>query len=137
MRVFVDTNVIISSILFPQGKVASVFSYIIETHDLIIASYSIKECETVFNKKFPSKKEYLTLFFDNLTFELFETPTQIQQEKYPHIRDIKDLPILVSAILSDADVLITGDKDFEEIKITKPLIFTPSQYYELMKKKDN
>lgn len=136
MRVFVDTNVIISSVLFPQGKVASVFSYIIETHDLIIASYSIKECETVFIRKFPSKQEYLKLFFNNLAFELFKTPTKINQAKYPQIRDIKDLPILVSAILSDADVLITGDKDFEEIKITKPLIFTPSQYYELMKKED-
>jgi len=80
MRVFVDTNVIISSILFPQGKVASVFSHIIETHDLIISSYSIKECEIVFDKKFPTKKEYLKNFFNSLTFELFETPQQFEKK---------------------------------------------------------
>ena len=137
MRVFVDTNVIISSVLFPHGKVASVFSYIIETHDLIISSYSIKECEIVFDRKFPNKKDNLKIFFTNLIFELFETPQKIEKEKYPQIRDVNDLPILVSAILSDADVLITGDKDFEDINIKKPLIFTPNQYFELMKKKDN
>ena len=137
MRVFIDTNIIISSILFPEGKVASVFSYIIEAHDLIIASYSIKECEIVFDRKFPAKKEYLKKFFNSLTFELFETPKHINQEKYPFIRDIKDLPIIVSAILSDADVIITGDKDFEEVKLKKPLIFTPNQYFELMQKKDS
>jgi len=42
------------------------------------------------------------------------------------------LPVLVSAILSDSDVLITGDKDFEEVKIDKPLIFSPTKYYELI-----
>ena len=42
------------------------------------------------------------------------------------------MPVLVSAILSDSDILITGDKDFEDVKIDKPLIFTPSKYFELI-----
>ena len=137
MRIFVDTNVIISAILFPQGKVASVFSYIIESHDLIISSYTITECETVFDRKFPTKKSFLDSFFNAINYELFETPTKINAKKYPDIRDVNDLPILVSAILSDADILITGDKDFEDIKIEKPLIFTPNQYFELIKKRGN
>jgi predicted nucleic acid-binding protein len=69
-----------------------------------------------------------------MQYELFETPKKINEKKYPNIRDINDLPILVSAILSDADILLTGDKDFEEIKINKPLIFTPKQYFDLIKK---
>jgi putative PIN family toxin of toxin-antitoxin system len=137
MRIFVDTNVIISAILFPQGKVASVFSYIIESHDLIISSYTIKECETVFDRKFPTKRSFLDSFFNDINYELFETPKKINPKKYPDIRDVNDLPILVSAILSDADILITGDKDFEDIKIEKPLIFTPNQYFELIKKRGN
>ena len=132
MRVFVDTNVIISAVLFPKGKVAAVFSYIIETHDLIISSYTIEECQIVFARKFPTKMEGLTSFFKVINYELFETPKKINAKKYPHIRDAKDLPILVSAILSDADILLTGDKDFENIEIKKPLIFTPAQYFELI-----
>ena len=132
MRFFVDSNIIISAVLFPQGKVASVFSHIIENHDVIISSYSMFECEIVFDKKFPTKKEYLKQFFDSMDFELFLTPNKIKQEKYPQIRDAKDLPILVSAILSDADILLTGDKDFSDINMAKPLIFTPNHYFDLI-----
>ena len=75
------------------------------------------------------------IFFDGINFEEFKSPEKIDEKKYPKIRDIKDLPVLVSAILSDADILLTGDKDFEDIKIDKPLIFTPSKYYELIENK--
>ena len=132
MRVFVDTNIIISAILFPNAKVAKVFSLVIEKHTVIIASYIKEESKEVFEKKFPLKKEQLNIFFDGIRFEEFKTPEKIDEKKYPKIRDIKDLPVLVSAILSDSDILITGDKDFEDIKIDKPLIFTPSKYFELI-----
>ena len=76
--------------------------------------------------------EQLEIFFDGINFEEFKSTEKINEKKYPKIRDIKDLPVLVSAILSDADILLTGDKDFEDIKIDKPLIFTPSKYYDLI-----
>jgi hypothetical protein len=132
LRVFVDTNIIISAILFPNAKVAKVFSHLIEKHTVIIASYIKEECKEVFEKKFPLKKEQLNIFFNGIRFEEFKTPKKIDEKKYPKIRDIKDLPVLVSAILSDSDILITGDKDFEDVKIEKPLIFTPSTYFELI-----
>ena len=137
MRIFIDTNIILSAALFPEGKVSRVLSYILETHTVIIASYSIKECTTVFKKKFPDKNKYLKEFLEKIEYERFETPSIVNANDYPSIRDISDLPILASAILSDADILLTGDKDFSEIKVKKPLIFTPSQYFELMNKKDN
>ena len=75
----------------------------------------------------------LNKLFKGINFETFKSPEKIDKNKYPEIRDINDLPILVSAILSDSDVLITGDKDFENVKIDKPLIFTPTKYFELIK----
>ena len=132
MRVFVDTNIVISAMLFPNGKVAKVFSHLLEKHTVIISSYTREECIEVFEKKFPSKMKELEIFFDGINFEEVKSPEKFDEKKYPKIRDIKDLPVLVSAILSDADVLLTGDKDFEDIKIDKPLIFTPSKYYELI-----
>jgi len=132
VRIFVDTNIIISAILFPDGKVASVFSHILESHDVIISSYSIIECETVFNRKFPDKTAQLQTFFTQIEFELFNTPKTINSKRFPALRDVNDLPILASAILCDADILLTGDKDFEDIKINKPLIFTPNQYFDLL-----
>ncbi|UTC75244.1 putative toxin-antitoxin system toxin component, PIN family [Treponema sp. OMZ 792] len=132
MRVFVDTNIVISAILFPNVKTARVFSHLLAKHTVIIYSYTREECEEVFEKKFPLKKELLDIFFDGISFEEFKSPEKIDEDQYPKIRDIKDLPILVSAILSDSDILITGDKDFEDIKIDKPLIFTPTKYFDLI-----
>ena len=134
MKVFVDTNIVISAILFPNGKTAKVFSYLLEKHTVIISSYTKEECKEVFKKKFPLKKELLDIFFDGISFEEFKSPEEIDEKQYPKIRDIKDLPVLVSAILSDSDILITGDKDFEDVKIDKPLIFTPTKYFDLIEK---
>lgn len=46
----------------------------------------------------------------------------------PKIRDKKDIPVIVSAIASDVDILITGDKDFAELSIERPEILTPSEF---------
>ena len=71
MRVFVDTNVVISAMLFPNGKVAKVFSHLLEKHTLIISSYTKDECKEVFEKKFPEKIEQLDIFFNSINFEEF------------------------------------------------------------------
>jgi hypothetical protein len=43
------------------------------------------------------------------------------------------VPILASAILCAVDILLTGDKDFQNIPLKKPIIFTPSEYFDLIK----
>ena len=135
MRVFVDTNIVISALLFPNGKTAKVFSHLLRKHTVIISSYTREECKEVFEKKFPTKMKQLEIFFNGINFEEFATPDKIDRQKYPNMRDVKDLPILASAILSDSDILLTGDKDFADVKIDRPLIFTPTRYFELMEHK--
>lgn len=71
MRVFVDTNVVISAMLFPNGKVAKVFSHLLEKHTLIISSYTKDECKEVFEKKFLEKIEQLEIFFNDINSEKF------------------------------------------------------------------
>ena len=132
MRVLIDTNIIVSAALFPKGKVAFVLSHLFDFHTVVIASYSIEESKKVFLNKFPEKLDILDSFYNEIEFELFETPVGIDSDLFPKIRDIHDLPILASAILSDVDVLITGDKDFEGISLAKPLIFTPSEYFDFI-----
>lgn len=38
--------------------------------------------------------------------------------------------VLHTAIIADVDILITGDKDFEDIKIERPEIMTPKEFLE-------
>ena len=120
MKIFIDTNVLISAMLFPGSKTAYVFDYILETHQPVICSYSIDEAYTVFEKKFPHKLESLKDFFDNLDYEHFISPNP------------NDVPILASAVLSDSDILLTGDKDFDNLDLKRPLILSPSKYYDLI-----
>lgn len=46
------------------------------------------------------------------------------------IRDINDRTILRAAISANADILLTGDKDFLESGLKIPKIMTPSQFLE-------
>ena len=61
-------------------------------------------------------------------FEVVEISTTERQEEQL-IRDVKDRPILRAAIEQNADILITGDKDFLESSITKPKIIKASDFY--------
>jgi predicted nucleic acid-binding protein len=66
-------------------------------------------------------------FIQKTPYELFEN-NKIENKKYPNIRDIDDLPVLINAIESKVDLLITGDKDFDDIIIKKPKIIKPRKY---------
>jgi putative PIN family toxin of toxin-antitoxin system len=87
-----------------------------------------------FSKFFFDKLIALNDFHGKIQFTLFKTPRKIDKKKFPYIRDKKDLLILAAAILSDADILITGDKDFDDISLKRPLIFSPNQYFDLINK---
>ena len=63
-----------------------------------------------------------------MPFELVYTPEKIDKLKYPDIRDGKDLPVLVSAIIDDVDILISGDADFAPLEMEHPEIMTPRDF---------
>ncbi|QNB47662.1 putative toxin-antitoxin system toxin component, PIN family [Thermanaerosceptrum fracticalcis] len=128
MRIMIDTNVLISAILFPGSSPTITLQKVIEKHNLVLCSHIIDEVHIVFERKFPEKIKNLERFLSKLSYELVYTPLDIEMNKYPQIRDNGDLPILVSAILADVDIIITGDKDFQSIEIEKPIVLTPREF---------
>ena len=46
------------------------------------------------------------------------------------IRDAKDQPILNAAIVSDVDIILTGDKDFLSLDMEHPKCMTVAQFLE-------
>ena len=130
MRIMTDTNVIISAILFPKSQLTKVIQNVTEDHTLVLCSHIIDELQEIFTTKFKEKSYLLDKFLSKLSFELVYTPVDIDSANYPNIRDKGDLPILVSALLSDVDILITGDKDFFDVEIDKPEIISPKEYLE-------
>lgn len=130
MRIMLDTNILISVIIFNSNKLKELLVNICDNHTLILSSYIIEELEDVVNRKFSSKKASLSKFLYQLPYELNYTPLDVIKDSEIEIRDPKDLPILNSAIVSDVDIFITGDKDFENVQIEKPVIMTAIEFLE-------
>jgi putative PIN family toxin of toxin-antitoxin system len=129
MRILVDTNIIISAGLFPDSYVGKALKHILKSHNLILCQYTLDELRDVFQRKFSDRMDYLNEFVGDLKYELVNTKIT-DYEKYPQIRDKNDILLLASAIETDADIFITGDKDFDDIKIAKPKIMKPRNYIE-------
>jgi putative PIN family toxin of toxin-antitoxin system len=127
MRVFVDSNIIVSAVLFPKSNVARALNLVIQNQTMLLSSYALWELEKVFLKKFPDNWRDLEKFLRQAKYETIELK-KIDYGKYPALRDKDDVPILAAAIESNADVLLTGDKDFTAVKISKPLILTPADF---------
>lgn len=130
MRIMIDTNVLISIFLFPSPKMSSLVDVITEQYTIVLPSYVLEELKEVIKRKFSEKFDLVDRFIHELPFSLAYTPEKIDPKKYPVIRDKKDLPILVTAILEDVDVLITGDTDFATVEIERLEILTPSGFLE-------
>lgn len=127
MRITLDTNVIISAIVFDSKVMNEVFYKVLFDHKLVLSTYIIDELKRVVETKFPDKMEAINDLLTEMPFELCYTPEHIDDTLFD-IRDKKDYPVLYSAVVDDIDLLISGDKDFADIDIEKPEILTPAQF---------
>ena len=73
-------------------------------------------------RAFPVQREVIAV-----TLELVTVPDETQ-EMESKVRDLADRPILRAAIAANADVLLTGDRDFLESGIQHPAIVTPAEF---------
>ncbi len=129
LRVFIDSNILVSAVLSESSLSSKLLTLLIEEHHLIICSYSITEVSKVIDRKFPEHIAKWDKFLTSLEFEIAYTPTDLSTVKVPFIRDPADLPILVSAMVAQPDILITGDTDFHTPEIQEYFtIMTPGDF---------
>ncbi len=129
MRVMVDTNVLFSAILFPNGRAAKALEHCLFAHELVIPSYVISELKDVVARKCPDKLGAIEVFLEKLSFDLVYTPERIKQGEF-YIRDPKDYPILYTAVIENVDLIMSGDEDFKDTDLTHPEIVTPAEFLE-------
>jgi len=108
MRIMLDTNVLISALVFRGEHLTRVIEKVVEQDTLVLCSYVIDEINTVVERKFPKHKSTMDKFLSRLSFELVYSPKEIEGEKLFEIRDDNDYIILHTAIIEDIDILITG-----------------------------
>jgi putative PIN family toxin of toxin-antitoxin system len=127
MRVMLDTNVLISLLLFPNPRMNAMMERIFTEHELVLSSFVVSELKDVVQRKFPAKMKAVDKFLLRMSYDLVYTPEEMDETLFS-IRDVKDYPVLYTAIIEDLDVLITGDKDFDDVEIEKLEILTPADF---------
>lgn len=127
MRVMVDTNIIISAMVFKSSKMNDILLHITEQHELCVAAYSIEEAKRILKEKFGSAKEDIDCFFMDYPYSLID-PVVDSGKPLVKTRDEKDYPILYAAITGQIDVLVTGDNDLFEVKVDRPEVLHPKDY---------
>ncbi len=133
MRVMIDTNIIISAALFPNGKVAmALYKALTPPFQPLICDYVLDELHRKFSEKFPDKVTELEAFLYNALscIRVVSTPEEeiLVESK---IRDPKDRPILRAALDAHADYFLTGDKDFLESSVSDPRIINVNDFLKL------
>jgi len=123
----IDTNILISALLFPGDRINELMHLLITKHQLILSSHVVEEFRNVTRRKFPDKVEISESLLEQLPYKFIFT-----SEKPPpglfDIRDESDYPVLYSAVIEKVDVFITGDSDFKEVIVEKPEILLPSKF---------
>ena len=127
MRVMLDTNILVSAFVFRSKRFFAVIDYIVSHHELVLALYVVDELKDVIARKFPTKVVALDEFLTALSFTLVYSP-QVMPTELPKIRDVADAPILYTAIIESIDVFITGDKDFFDVDVDRPVFMTVSAF---------
>ena len=131
MRVFFDTNVLISAYT-ARGLSADLFRLVLTEHELLTGEVNILEFTRVLGQRFriPTSevarverelREYMIVPKPDETLDL-------------QIRDGDDTWVLASAVLGQADALVTGDKDLLDVAESAPLpILSPRDCWQWLR----
>ena len=112
MRVFLDTNVLVSGFA-TRGLCADVIRLVLAEHELIVAQVVLDELKRVLKQKIglPADQiQEILAFLENQTVQ--PKPKSLSSIE---VRDEDDQWVLAAALAAKADVLVTGDKDLLDI----------------------
>lgn len=130
LRVFVETNVLISAVLSPLSVSRELINFVSHNHSLLISSYTIEEVFGVIERKFSHLNTRWDTLLSHLNFELVETPHKI--DFHVPISDPKDIPILASVMTAEppVDVIVTGDlRHFHTAEVQSLVrVYTPGEF---------
>ncbi len=134
MRVFLDTNVLVSG-LATRGLCADVIRLVLAEHQVIIADVVMNELKRVLKHKIhlPGEQiQEILAFLESQTVQ----PKPISPFPIP-VRDEDDQWVLASALAAKADVLVTGDKDLLDVaeEVRNLTITDPRGFWNLAKKR--
>ena len=128
MRVFLDTNVLVSA-FSTRGICADIVTVVLADHQLVIGETVLEELSRTLTKKMKLPSMVVA-----------ETESLLRREAVvvSHapdpgvaLRDPDDVAVLAEAIEGLATVLVTGDKDFLDVADDLPMeVLSPRGFWE-------
>lgn len=122
-----DTNVLISTLLFPASLPAKVLLHITDNHELVLCDPIVMEIRDVVARKRPDLLADVDVLLAQLSYELVIAP----KEPSKLISDPKDQPILNAAIMAGVDVIVSGDKHFLKLGMERPTPMSVADFWQL------
>ena len=128
MRVFLDTNVLISAFA-TRGLCADVLHTVLAEHQLVLGETVLSELARVQRAKFGSPD---ALVAETLAFLRREAAvTSETTDPGLSLRDPTDILIVGEALAAGAQVLVTGDRDLLDVAPQAPLpILSPRSFWD-------
>ena len=131
MRVFLDTNVLVSAVA-TRGLCADVLREILLSHQLVLSTPLLTELRNILHTKIGIPQEIISDFIDLLSQD--STLSKNCELSDIDISDKDDILILSTAINGNAELFVTGDKELLELeKIQTMSIVSPRQFWEKLK----
>lgn len=131
MKILLDTNVLISAFIF-GGPTGTLLNMLFESeHELYVSDYIDGEFKDILEKKWPQKAEKVYLLYRKLNIKFCSSTKDVLGS----LRDKKDEPILSDAVYHKIDVILSGDRDFLESEMERPLIYSPAMMLEYLSRK--
>lgn len=121
MRVFLDTNVLVSAYA-ARGICADLVRSILAEHELMTGEVNLEELRRVLRERFAAPQERVDAIESGLRAEMVvprpAKPATIR------LRDPDDAWVLASALNGGADLLITGDRDLLDVasQVSIPIV---------------
>jgi len=132
MRVFLDTNVLVSAFA-TRGLSADVFRLVIAEHELIVGQIVLDELGRVLEQKIglPERaiEEALALLEEHRVVPTVDTDPGVE------VADPSDARVLATALEAGAEALVTGDRDLLSVKdrVQDLRILDPRGFWEALR----
>jgi len=128
MKVVLDTNVLASAAA-TRGLCADVLREVLTEHELVICKQITDELQRILLNKFGAAPSLVREF----VWLIRQDTTLVRPRTVPCVtlKDKDDLGILAAAAASAADVLVTGDKELQELRrIEQTEILSPRAFWQ-------
>ena len=97
-------------------------------HELYVSEYIDQEFLEKLKEKWPAKAERVYDLYRQLDIRFCKST----EERLGESRDRKDIPVLSDALYHEMDIILSGDKDFLEADLERPIVYSPSMMLEYL-----